>query len=116
VRETFCHRCQRVVKTTVAGACLACGIMVAAPATGVTPVAGPLTGHSAIYPSPSVSAEGPHVAEQDFTTHIPGAEIAAGGGTVIQGAAHLRGEGSLEGGGPVASMAHLSGSGSLTAG
>jgi hypothetical protein len=99
----------------MAGACVACGIMVAAPATGVTQVAGPLPGQSAINSSPLASAEGPHVAEQDFTMHIPGAEIATGGGTVIQGAAHLRGEGSLEGGGPVASMAHLSGSGSLTA-
>ena len=114
--ETFCHRCLRVVKTTIAGACVACGMMVAAPATGVTQVAGPLPGQSAIYPSPLASAEGPHVPERDFSAHVPGAEIAAGGGGVIQGAAHLWGEGSLEGGGPVASMAHLSGSGSLTAG
>jgi hypothetical protein len=63
--------------------------------------------------SPS-EAELPHVAEQDFLTHVPGAEIAAGGGTVFQGMANLKGEGTLSGG-TLAPAARLSGSGSLIA-
>jgi hypothetical protein len=72
--KTFCHRCQRVVKTTIAGVCVACGVMVAAPATGVTLVAGPLTGHSAIYQSPAVSMEGPHSPDLPFSANVPSPE------------------------------------------
>ena len=50
---------------------MACGVMVAAPATGVTLVACPLTGHSAIYQSPAVSAEGPHIPELPYSANVP---------------------------------------------
>lgn len=72
--ETFCHRCQQVVKTTIAGVCVACGVMVAAPATGAALVTGPLTGHSVIYQPPAVSAEGPHIPELPFSVNVPGPE------------------------------------------
>lgn len=71
---------------------------------------------TAMAATPPSEAELPHVAEQDFLTHIPGAEIAAGGGAVIQGKANLEGEGSLEAGGTITAGASLSGSGTLIAG
>lgn len=70
----------------------------------------------AVAATPPSPADPPHVAERDFLTHILGAEIAAGGGTVVQGIANLEGEGSLEAGGAITAGASLSGSGTLIAG
>src|ERR1700683_5464867 len=80
--ETFCERCLRVGRKAVAGLCVGCFAFVAAPATGVTPVAGPLPGQSAIYSPPGVTAEGPHNPELPFSDHVPSAEYGGVGTTV----------------------------------
>jgi hypothetical protein len=77
--ETFCHRCLRVVKTTIIGACVACGVMAAAPAVGVGQVGGDVPFGPAVTAVPFATADGPHVPESPFTEHVPGAEY--GGGT-----------------------------------
>src|SRR2546427_5722506 len=72
--KTFCHRCREVVKTTITGACVACGVMVATPAVGVVPVGGHAPFGPAVTAAPFATADGPHVPESPFTEHVPGAE------------------------------------------
>jgi hypothetical protein len=107
-----CRRCG-VRKVIAAGLCVMCfGAASVSADVGTAPE----VHHVAVAATPPSPADPPHVAEQDFPTHIPGAEIAAGGGTVVQGIANLEGEGSLEAGGAITAGASLSGSGTLIAG
>jgi len=76
-----CRRCG-IRKAVAAGLCMLCfGAASVSADVGIAPE----VNHAAVAiaaVSPS-EAELPHVAEQDFLTHVPGAEIAAGGGTVL---------------------------------
>lgn len=88
-RETFCHRCLRVVKTTVAGACVACGVVVAAPTVGVGQVGGHVPFGPAVTAAPFAAADGPHVPESPFTVHVPGAESGGTATTTFTGSVSL---------------------------
>jgi hypothetical protein len=72
--ETFCHRCCRVVKTTIAGACVACGVMVAAPAVSPGQAGAFVPFGPVITAAPFAAADGPHIPDSPFTEHVPGAE------------------------------------------
>jgi hypothetical protein len=76
-KETFCHRCRQVVKTTIVGACVACGLLVATPTVG--PAVGYVPFEPVVTAAPFATADGPHVPESPFSDHLPGPEY--GGGT-----------------------------------
>jgi hypothetical protein len=110
-----CRRCG-IKKAIAAGLCVLCfGAASVSADAGATPEVHHVAVAVAVAATPPSPADTPHVAEQDFLTHVPGAEIAAGGGTVVQGIANLQGEGHIEAGGTVVPAAQRSGSGSLTA-
>jgi hypothetical protein len=110
-----CRRCG-VRKAIAAGLCVLCFGAASAADAGTAPEVHPVAVAVAVVATPPSQTDPPHVAEQDFLTHVPRAESAAGGGgTVIQGVANLQGEGNLEAGGTFTPAAQLSGSGTLTA-
>lgn len=78
--ETVCERCCRVVRKTLAGACVVCGALVGAPASVVTHVAGPLAPVPMINAAPLVDQEGPHNLNEIPFARVPSAES---GGTAL---------------------------------
>jgi hypothetical protein len=78
-KETFCHRCFRVVKTTIAGACVVCGVLVAAPTVSPGQAGAFVPFEPVATAAPRPAADGPHVPESPFSEHVPGPQY--GGGT-----------------------------------
>jgi hypothetical protein len=110
-----CRSCG--VRTVIVGSlCALCLAGASAPADASV-VSAPH--HVAMVAMPPTESELPHVAEEEFLTHVPTSDVSAGGGgRVVQGAAALSGKGHLQAGGAVSRVgsSSLSGSGSLTAG
>jgi hypothetical protein len=70
-----------MVKRTIAGACVVCGIAIAPPAAGGIHFGG--AGVPLISASPVADQEGPHVPESPFTVHVPGAEYSGTAATTL---------------------------------
>ena len=69
-----------MVKQTVAGACVVCGLAIVPPASGVIGADGP--GLPLISAAPSAEHEGPHVPESPFTVHLPRPEYGGTAATI----------------------------------
>jgi len=63
-----------VVKKTITGACVVCGVLVAAPTVGVGQVSGHVPFGPVVTDALFATADGPHVPESPFIVHVPEAE------------------------------------------
>jgi hypothetical protein len=110
-----CRSCGKKL-VVVGNLCMMCFAGAATPADAS---AMPAPQHVIMVSTPPLDSELPHVAEEDFPTHVPASDSSAGaGGRVVQGAAMLSGEGHLQAGGTThrTGSSSLSGSGTLGAG
>ena len=111
-----CRLCGK--KLVVVGSlCMMCFAGAATPADANFSTT-PAPQHVTMVATPPLDSELPHVAEEDFLTHVPASDSSAGGGRTVQGAAMLSGEGHLQAGGTThrVGSSSLSGSGTLGGG
>ena len=110
-----CRSCGK--KLVVVGSlCMMCFAGATTPADAS---AMPAPQHVIMVSTPPLDSELPHVAEEDFLTHVPASDASAGGGgRVVQGRAMLTGQGELNASGTThrVGSSSLSGSGSLGGG
>jgi hypothetical protein len=108
-----CRSCGK--KLVVVGSlCVMCFAGTSTPADAS---ATPAPQHVTVVATPPLDSELPHVAEEDFLTHVPASDASAGGGgRVVKGRAMITGQGELNAGGTTHRVGSSSVSGSGTLG